>query len=330
MIIKDEKKIMAVMGAVGLLGAIITAFINPLSSAVCILISAFSIIIFFRYNKKRLREIERLNNYLSKVCSGDYSLDISSNAEGELSILKNNLYKVVVRLQTSNEALQNDKIYLADSLADISHQLKTPLTSMMMMADLMKDENDEKKRREFISIIENQLDKMKWLITTLLKISKLDAGTAEFAENDVEISDLIDETVSQFSIILDIKNITVSRESESFRFRGDRSWSAEAIGNIVKNCIEHAHDGGMLTFETNQTSIYNELIIKDNGCGITNEDLPHIFERFYHGKNSSSESVGIGLALAKEILQKQRAKIEAESEVGKGTIFRIKFYKSIV
>lgn len=330
MINKEEKKTLAAIIGAGLFGALIMAFFSPVCSAICVAVFAVSAYAFFSYNRKRLREIERLNNYLSRVCSGEYSLDIASNAEGELSILKNNLYKVVVLLQTGNEALQNDKIYLADSLADISHQLKTPLTSMMMMADLMKNEQDEEKRNEFISIIETQLDKMKWLITTLLKISKLDAGTAEFAENDVEISDVIDETLNQFSIILDIKNIGISRETESFSFRGDKSWSAEAIGNIVKNCIEHVPDGGMLTFETNQTSIYNELIIKDNGCGIAEEDLPHIFERFYHGKNASSESVGIGLALAKEIFHKQRAKLEAESAAGEGALFRIRFYKAIV
>lgn len=330
MINKEEKKTLAAIIGAGLSEALIMAFFSPVCSAVCAVAAAFSAYVFLRYNRKRLLEIEKLNNYLSRVCLGEYSLDIASNAEGELSILKNNLYKVVVLLRTSNEALLNDKIYLADSLADISHQLKTPLTSMMMMADLMKEEQDEEKRKEFVAIIESQLDKMKWLITTLLKISKLDAGTADFFENDVEISDVIDETLNQFSIILDIKNIEISRETESFSFRGDKSWSAEAIGNIIKNCIEHVPDGGMLTFEANQTSIYNELIIKDNGCGIAEEDLPHIFERFYHGKNASSESVGIGLALAKEIFQKQRAKLEAESKAGEGALFRIRFYKSIV
>lgn len=330
MIINDEKKTMAVIGGIGLLGAAAAAFISPVCSAVCAAVSAASLYVFCRYNRNRIREIEKLNNYLSAVCSGDYSLDIASNAEGELSILKNNLYKVVVHLRTSNEALQNDKIYLADSLADISHQLKTPLTSMMMMSELIKNEQNGEKRREFIEITENQLDKMKWLITTLLKISKLDAGTADFAENDVEISDVIDDALRQFSIIIDIKNIDILRETGSFRFRGDRTWSAEAVGNIVKNCIEHIPDGGIISFETDLTNIYDELIIKDNGCGIAEEDLPHIFERFYHGKNASSESVGIGLALAKEIFQKQRAGIEVESTVGEGTLFRIRFYKSIV
>lgn len=330
MINKDEKKTIVLIGVIGLIAAAIMAFISLICSALCIAVSAASAYAFYRYNRKRISEIKRLNNYLSRVCSGDYSLDITSNAEGELSILKNNLYKVVVRLQTSNEALRNDKLYLADSLADISHQLKTPLTSMMMMSELMKDEKSEEKRKEFIEIIENQLDKMKWLITTILKISKLDAGTADFAENEVEISEVIDETLEQFSIILDIKNIEISRESSSFSFVGDKSWSAEAIGNIVKNCIEHVSDGGKLFFETNSTNIYNELIIRDNGCGIAEEDLPHIFERFYHGKNASSESIGIGLALAKEIFQKQRAGVEAESIVGEGALFRIRFYKSIV
>ncbi len=327
---KDEKNTVIACAVLGTVSAASCAFIKPVCGIICAVLCAVLTVIFCRYNRKRYDEIEKLNNYLSAVCTGDYSLDISENTEGELSILKNNLYKVVVLLRTSNEALKNDKIYLADSLADISHQLKTPLTSMMVMTDIMKEECDRSRQEKFIEIMASQLDKMKWLITTLLKISKLDAGTAEFSEAPVSIKEVITDSLKPFSVTLDIKNISVEREDKDFIFKGDKGWCVEAISNIIKNCIEHTPDGGRLSFEADETNIYRELIIKDNGCGIAPEDLPHIFERFYHGKNSSSESVGIGLALANEIMKKHRAKIEASSIIGEGTKFRIIFYKSVV
>ena len=192
------------------------------------------------------------------------------------------------------------------------------------------DENDEQKRNEFLSIIATQLDKMKWLITNLLKISKLDAGTTQFKMENVSIKDVLAQSLKPFSVSLDIRQIEVINTSEDFSFKGDDNWTSEAIENIIKNCIEHTDDGGTLTFYTQMTNVYNSLFITDNGCGIAEEDLPHIFERFYHGKNSSSESVGIGLALAKTVLEKEKGDIIVNSELGKGSIFEVRFYKTIV
>lgn len=245
-----------------------------------------------------------------------------------MSILKNNLYKIMTLLKTQNEQLNTDKLYLANSLADISHQLKTPLTSMMVMSDLLKDEKDEGKRNEFLSIIETQLDKMKWLITNLLKISKLDAGATEFKHEKFNIAPILEKSLKQFYVTCDVREIV--NEINDFEFVGDENWTGEAIENIIKNCIEHTNNNGKLRFFSRRTNVYNSLFIQDNGCGITKEDLPHIFERFYHGKNSSSESVGIGLALAKTVLEKEKGDIIVNSELGKGSIFELRFYKTIV
>lgn len=319
----------------------ISAFATVLCFLICLFIStacafislALGIIlsvVFYVFTKQRYRKIEELNDYLSEVCSGNYELAVNDNAEGELSILKNNLYKVMILLRTASEDAKKDKIYLADSLADISHQLKTPLTSMMIITEVLQDEKDEEKRAGFIRIIEEQLEKMKWLITTLLKLSKLDADTADFNMKSLNCADIIDRSINPFLVQAEIRKIKISKHVNPFIFTGDENWSVEALENIIKNCLEHTSDGGTLNINTNSTTIYNEIEISDNGSGIAKEDLPHIFERFYHGKNSSAESVGIGLALSKAVFSKENANIDVKSKEGIGTKFTIRFYKFVV
>lgn len=319
----------------------ISAFATVLCFLICLFIStacafislALGIIlsvVFYVFTKQRYRKIEELNDYLSEVCSGNYELAVNDNAEGELSILKNNLYKVMILLRTASEDAKKDKLYLADSLADISHQLKTPLTSMMIITEVLQDEKDEEKRAGFIRIIEEQLEKMKWLITTLLKLSKLDADTADFNMKSLNCADIIDRSINPFLVQAEIRKIKISKHMNPFIFTGDENWSVEALENIIKNCLEHTSDGGTLNINTNSTTIYNEIEISDNGSGIAKEDLPHIFERFYHGKNSSAESVGIGLALSKAVFSKENANIDVKSKEGIGTKFTIRFYKFVV
>jgi signal transduction histidine kinase len=180
---------------------IVMLFINKICAILCLAMGLILIGVFVVYTKKRYDKLNDLNNYLSLVCSGNFDMDISDNTEGELSILKNNLYKVIIMLKSSNEAIANDKIYLADSLADISHQLKTPLTSIMVITDLLKIEKDKSKSDEFISIIESQCEKMKWLILTLLKLSKIDAGTAEFNKVSLNIKNIIDDSLKILQLI---------------------------------------------------------------------------------------------------------------------------------
>lgn len=286
--------------------------------------------IFVVVTKRRYKNLNDLNDYLSLVCKGIYDMNIDDNTEGELSILKNNLYKVITLLQSQNEYLKNDKLYLADSIADISHQLKTPLTSMMVMCELLENEENPDKRQEFVAVINNQLSKMKWLITNILKISKLDADATEFKREEVSISKVLDDSLKSFVLTAELKNVTIQNGANDFVFNGDESWTVEAVSNIVKNCLEHTNDGGKIIIASGSTNLYNKLTISDNGCGIAKEDLPHIFERFYHGKNSSKESVGIGLALAKTVFEKENASVSVESKQGIGSVFEIRFYKSIV
>lgn len=312
--------------------ASVAAFIqNTVWGAVTLCACLALIAVFAVYNAKRQKKLNELSDYLTMVVNGTASLSVPDNEEGELSILRNNIYKTAKKLQTQSEMLYKDKNYLADSLADISHQLKTPITSMTVMTDLLRQEDlDEEKRREFLENIDNQLKKMQWMLLTLLKISKFDADTVTLKKDSVELSEVIKKSLQPFLIQAELRGITIDSRCDEAKFSGDLLWTTEAVQNIVKNCLEHMEDGGTLKINGVQTAIYTELTIKDDGCGIEKEDLPHIFERFYRGKNSSPDSVGIGLALSKSIFNRENAVVDVESEIGKGTTFTIRFYKLIV
>lgn len=310
---KEIRIILIVSSVLTVVLSIICAFFSKICAVLCLALGIILIIIFTVITKRRYKNLNDLNDYLSLVCKGIYDMNIDDNTEGELSILKNNLYKVITLLQSQNEYLKNDKLYLADSIADISHQLKTPLTSMMMMCELLENEENPDKRQEFVSVINNQLSKMKCLITNILKISKLDADATEFKRDEVSILSVLDDSLKPFALTAELKNIAIQNGANDFVFNGDESWTVEAVSNIVKNCLEHTNDGGKITIASESTNLYNKLTISDNGCGIAEEDLPHIFERFYHGKNSSKDSVGIGLALAKTVFEKENASVTVES-----------------
>ncbi len=286
--------------------------------------------IFSLTTKKRYEDIDRLNAYLEKVLAGGEAPDILDQEEGEISILKTNIYKATSALSYQKELLSKDKVALSNAIADISHQLKTPLTSMIVMNDLLKTEDDKSKRTEFLQTQSNQLDRMNWLIRTLLKLSGIDAGTIEMKPETITGDILISEVLKPFEVQMDIKNIICTKAIGDISFRCDRNWTIEAVQNIVKNCIEHMDEGGKLHIATNETSIYTEIVIEDTGSGIAKEDLPHIFERFYKGKNSGKDSVGIGLALAKTIVSNQHGDIIVESKEGAGSRFFVRFYKTVI
>lgn len=327
---KEIRIILIVSSVLTAVLSVICAFYSKICAVLCLALGIILIMIFVVVTKRRYKNLNDLNDYLSLVCKGIYDMNIDDNTEGELSILKNNLYKVITLLQSQNEYLKNDKLYLADSIADISHQLKTPLTSMMVMCELLENEENPDKRQEFVAVINNQLSKMKWLITNILKISKLDADATEFKREEVSISKVLDDSLKPFILTAELKNVAIQNGANDFVFNGDESWTVEAVSNIVKNCLEHTNDGGKIIIASGSTNLYNKLTISDNGCGIAKEDLPHIFERFYHGKNSSKDSVGIGLALAKTVFEKENASVSVESEQGRGSVFEIRFYKSVV
>lgn len=288
-------------------------------------------IAFFMYHRWRYIQIAKLSETLRRVSLGHYELEIRDNQEGELSILKSELYKVTLRLKEANELLEQETQYLADAMSDISHQLKTPLTSMRMMNELLADPNlDEQTRLMFISQNKTQLDRLQWLVSSLLKFAKLDTKTADFKQEILSVKTLIQHAIEPLMIPLEIKEQQFIVQGDECKIVGDFQWTVEALTNIFKNAIEHTPVCGTIQVNIQENPIYTEITIKDNGEGIDKEDLPYLFKRFYRGKNANRDSVGIGLAMAKSIINEQNGDILVESILGEGTTFKLKFYKLIV
>lgn len=329
---KEIKIYIAILTSILLIGAVACFFVNIISGIIAFSALSLMIMVSLLFTKWRYKQLDELSNYLKKISGGEYSLDIRDNKEGELSILKSEIYKVTVTLYEQAELLKKDKLFLADSISDISHQLKTPITSMFVMIDLIRDKTlPQDKREEFTRNIRSQLERLQWLVTSLLKLSKIDAGKIEFKKENVNVKKLISKATEHLLIPMEIKEQTleISGEEET-KFIGDFNWSSEAITNIIKNCIEHTPYGGRIDIDFCETPIYTVLKIVDNGEGIHKEDLPYIFNRFYKGRNADNNSIGIGLAMSKSILQNQGGTIEVTSEKDKGTEFTIKIYKRVV
>lgn len=287
-------------------------------------------IIFFKYNQSESKKINEITKYIEEINRGNYRLNIEENTEDELSILKNELYKITVMLKEVAENSQKDKTTLKDSLSDISHQIKTPITSILIMLDnILSDENmPEDIKKDFIKDIKREIINIKFLVESILKLSKIDSNSIKFIKKEVFIKDIINEAVKNVSMLSELKNIEIIVSGDdSIKTICDLKWQVEAITNILKNCIEHSYENRKIYINYNQNNMYTELKIEDNGTGIDAKDLPHIFERFYKGKNSSSDSVGIGLALSKSIIESNNGYIQVDSKLNKGTTFIIKYLK---
>lgn len=287
-------------------------------------------IIVFKYNHSESKKINEITKYIEEINRGNYKLNIEENTEDELSILKNELYKITIMLKEVAENSQKDKTTLKDSLSDISHQIKTPITSILIMLDnILSDENmPEDIKKDFIKDIKREIVNIKFLVESILKLSKIDSNSIKFIKKEVLIKDIINEAVKNVSMLSELKNIEIIVSGDdSIKTICDLKWQVEAITNILKNCIEHSYENKKIYINYNQNNMYTELKIEDNGTGIDAKDLPHIFERFYKGKNSSSDSVGIGLALSKSIIESNNGYIQVDSKLNKGTTFIIKYLK---
>lgn len=287
-------------------------------------------IIVFKYNHSESKKINEITKYIEEINRGNYKLNIEENTEDELSILKNELYKITIKLKEVAENSQKDKTTLKDSLSDISHQIKTPITSILIMLDnILSDENmPEDIKKDFIKDIKREIINIKFLVESILKLSKIDSNSIKFIKKEVFIKDIINEAVKNVSMLSELKNIEIIvLGDDSIKTICDLKWQVEAITNILKNCIEHSYENRKIYINYNQNNMYTELKIEDNGTGIDAKDLPHIFERFYKGKNSSSDSVGIGLALSKSIIESNNGYIQVDSKLNKGTTFIIKYLK---
>lgn len=295
-----------------------------------VVLSLLLMLIFCISTYKRYRRIASLADDINHVLHGDSPIDFDNYSEGELSILHSEIYKMTVRLREQQQKLISDKEYLADSLADISHQIRTPLTSINLLVERLSASGlTDECRHQLTNELYGLLDRIDWLITTLLKISKLDAGTVQFNKETVSMETLINKSCAPLLIPIELRGQELVICAEG-NFYGDPAWTSEAVGNIVKNCMEHTPDGGKIEIEATENALYSEIVIKDNGTGISPEDLPHIFERFYKGKDSDGKSFGIGLALSRTIIAEQKGTVKAENRKNTGAMFTLRFYKGTV
>lgn len=300
-----------------------------LSVSVCIAFGLAFAVLFLGYLKIQKKQTMDIAKRIERINLGDYSLQIDRNSEDELSLLDNQIYRTAVKFREQAENSNKDKENLQKSLSDISHQLKTPLTSIIVMVDNILDDDDMplEIRREFLNDIKHNTNTISFLVQSLLKLSKLDAEAVKFRYEQVEVKSIVDECIKNTAVMAEILGVRLETDCNDIILNCDRKWLCEAVTNIIKNCIEHSQNGN-IKITADQNKLYTKISIKDNGSGITKEDLPHIFERFYKGKNSSDDSVGIGLSLAKTIIEKQGGYISVLSELNKGSEFVIKFFNN--
>jgi signal transduction histidine kinase len=313
------------------IGAGLLARLLPVGLALVGLVCTGFVLLLAQYQRAVSARLAGLSAYLRQIEAGDYALDVRDNGEGNFSLLKNDLYKVTIRLREQAELLQKDKTALSNLITDISHQIKTPLTSMGVLADLLAEDPPEEDRRAFVERLRAQLGRIQWLVAALLKLSRLDAGTAAFKSEPVDVRRLIERALEPLQIPLEIKNQRLEvHGDEGASFTGDINWSAEALTNVVKNCIEHTPEGGKIEISYRANALYAEITVSDDGHGIASRDVPNIFNRFYRGENAGGNSVGIGLALAKAIFNAQGGDIVVRSQPGIGTTFDIRVFRGVV
>ncbi len=327
---KEVIKTLILQLIVGTVASIVGFVFNEAAGILAIFLSFAFIIVYYITTYNRYKQISNLSEDINQLLHGDNTISFDDYTEGELSILHSEIQKMTIRLREQQQRLIDDKVYLADSIADISHQIRTPLTSINLLVQLLSEPDlSEDKKRQHIFELKRMLSRIDSLITALLKISKLDAKTVQFKPQNVSLEMLINKSCEPVLIPIELRGqeLKISAEGE---FYGDLSWTCEAVGNIVKNCMEHTPEGGKVEITAVENPIYSEIVIKDNGTGIDKDDLPHVFERFYKGKNSGGNSFGVGLALARMIITGQGGTVKAENRKDKGAKFTIRFYKGTV
>lgn len=327
----EIRKFLLITVMPSLLLCFIMAFFSKIAAISVLAVSIFLIVSFFIFTKKRYNRLNALSETIDKILHGNDTINIKSFGEGELSILESDVQKMLVRLRDQKDKLEKDRTFLADSIADISHQLRTPLTSINLILSLIEASDTTKERREeLLRELSKLITKTEYLVSVLLKISKIDAGTVQFEKKETELNALIRKSAEPLLIPMDIKNQKLNINVDNISLDCDFAWCIEAFGNILKNCTEHTPENGEITVTATNTPIFTEIIITDTGSGFNEEDIPHIFERFYKGRNSSKESFGIGLNLAKMIITAHNGTVKAENSQSGGAEFIIRFYKQIV
>ena len=309
-----------------------TTFFFSIPAALIMLASgALILLIMYIDARKRFNAMEQLSTELDEILHDNSRFLITECEEGELAILSSSIRKMTLKLKEQASNLTDEKKVLTDAIADIFHQMRTPLTSMRLSCSMLSEEDlPYEERIRFVRGIKKQLERMQWLVETLLKMSKIEAGTVTFRRERLDAKELVQKACEPLLIPLELRDIKLQITTNDAGLTGDMDWLAEAVGNIVKNCMEHTPEGGQISINAEENAIYTVLTIEDTGKGFDKNDIAHIFERFYKGKNSGSESVGIGLALCRTIITGLDGTIKAENGKNGGARFEIRFYKNVV
>ena len=320
-----------VMAALAILGCGFAWYRWGLDTAICLLLLCILFYgVFLGAAAWRYRRIRTMGEEIDRILHGGTQIFLDSCQEGELGILESEIQKMTVRLREQHQSLLEEKVHLADSLADISHQIRTPLTSINLLVQLLGEENQSPQRKtQLLRELRSLLARIDWLITVLLKMSKLDAGVVQLKQEKIPLESLLHKAAEPLLVPMELRDIAFYTESQGY-FYGDMEWTCEALGNVLKNCMEHTPAGGEIRITAQENPLYTQIVVGDNGPGIAPEDLPHIFQRFYRGKNASGSGFGVGLALARTIVISQNGTIKAENNPKGGARFTIRFYKGAV
>lgn len=307
------------------------ALAGPLCGGLLLLCGAAFIGLHAVFTRRRYRAIEAVSAELDRILHGQEVLRIGENDEGELSILRSEIQKMTVRLKENADALLEDKLYLTRAIEDIFHQLRTPLTAMNLEVSLLGREELPYERRLALSReLKQQLEHTGWLVETLLKMSQLDAGTVKLRSDSISVRQLAEKAAEPLAIPMELRGQELRLDVRDEHFTGDLPWTAEALGNILKNCMEHTPAGGTITVTAEETPIFTQVSVRDTGPGFHPEDIPHLFERFYRGKDAGSGSIGIGLAMSRAVIAAENGTVAADNPPGGGARFTVKFYKTVV
>lgn len=308
------------------------------STSIIGVMSVLFIICFCMYLRRRKKDIFELQDYMDKISRGNYELEINDNSEDELSSLKNSLYKIMVYMKEQADSAGIKKVMLAQSVSDISHQLKTPLTSTQVLLDNLNDnpDMDYSTRKKFIYEALNQVNGMSWMIVSMLKLSRIDAGVVEFNNENISINKIIEEAVGNLEVIAEIKNVNIEKNIDNrnedelnksdIYIKGDYNWNREALQNIIKNAIEHSNDKGTVKINITDNDVYTAVYITNRGEKLSDQRQKQIFERYYSEAKYEDNSMGIGLPLAKAVIEKQGGYISVESD-DEETVFIVKYIK---
>ncbi|GCF93062.1 two-component sensor histidine kinase [Enterococcus florum] len=326
-----NKELRRFAGGYVLLAIILSALGFRLGTAAGILVmssAAVFAVLFYWFTRRRYQHINRLSAKIDLVLHDADRLMIQESDEGELAILQSEITKMTRRIREQNEALKREKERLAEAMADIAHQLRTPLTSANLTLSLISSTAEAQQRQLFVRETEELLNRMDWLLTALLNLSRLDAGVVQFKKEEIEVKVLVQAALRPLLIPLELRDVTVKQTiAESVQVQGDRGWLTEALQNVLKNCLENAEEKGTIEIVCRDTPLFVEISIHDDGPGFDASDLPHLFERFYRGKPSETAGYGIGLSLSKSIIKQQNGTIRARNHPKGGAVFLLQFPK---